>query len=130
MMDDSSEHDTTRLALRAQHAREQLMTSLSRLDERAKHLVQRATGASMVSGLGLAASLTLWMSLSLLRPPPPALPPGYTAVRPRRSLASTLVRVACAAAGLAATAALLRSIERRAVKDGVIPRSPAGHSLH
>lgn len=111
MTQEASAPDTTELELRANQAREQLLASLARLDERAKHLAHTAADTGTAGALCMAAAVTLWFSTSLLRSPKPhVIPPR----RPQRtSIASILFKGALATAGVVAAGMLLRAAERR-----------------
>jgi hypothetical protein len=118
MTDEAQEPDTTELELRAQQAREQLMTSLARLDQRAKHMVHQATDASLASGLCAAAAVTFWLSVSFIRRPRAQLQLraqntlAPERVRPR-SVMSIALRTVVVAAGLVATGLLVQAAQRR-----------------
>jgi hypothetical protein len=117
MTDEVQEPDTIELEQRAQLAREQLMTSLARLDRRAKHIVHQATDASLASGLALAAAVSFWLSMVIAPKPQRALPAnirGHVVPPPRRSFVSIALRTAAFAAGLAFTGWCVRAAERHA----------------
>jgi hypothetical protein len=100
--------DTTVLELRANQAREQLLASLARLDQRAKNIAQTAAETGTASALCMAAGVTLWLSTSVLRRPNSHLPPSQ-----RTSMTSVILRAAVATAGVVAAGMLLRAAERR-----------------
>jgi hypothetical protein len=103
------EPDTTELTLRAEAAREQLMGSLARLDERVRTTVHQATDAGVAGGLCVAALFTCWVTLSAMRPRRPELPELQ---RKRPSFLSLVLRAGVVAAGVVATGLLVTAAER------------------
>ncbi|MET0387012.1 MAG: hypothetical protein ABW321_13685 [Polyangiales bacterium] len=114
-MEQVQEPDTTELEQRAQRAREQLMSSIARLDQRAKSMVHRATDASLAGGLSVAAAFAFWLSMSV-RPRQRVLSDGSGRVvlRQRPSILGIVLRTAGVAAGLVITGLCMRAAERHA----------------
>lgn len=111
----------------ARAAREQLMASISHLEQRTKQLANTAKNATAAGGWGIAAACAFFVSVSIAR-------------RPRKprweeppSLMSTVLRAAAATVGLVATGVLVYSAQRhaRAVieleRDAHHPKLPQGN---
>lgn len=103
------EPDTTELTLRAEAAREQLMGSLARLDERVRTTVHQATDAGVAGGLCVAALFTFWMTVSAARPRRPEFPELQ---RKRPSFLALALRAGIVAAGVVATGLIVSAAER------------------
>lgn len=107
-MSDRSELSPAELEHTARSAREQLLSSLSLLEQRGKQLAHTAKNATAAGGWTVAAVCAFVVSVSLTRGP----------ARARRAEApstfSRVLRTAAAVVGLAATGVLVYSAQRRA----------------
>ena len=121
MSDGNAEPNVEELQQTAHAAREALLTSISRLDERVKEIKTHAVDATAASGWGIAAAFAWWLSFAIDRRPR-ALPKyGSYASRivHKPSLTRVVLTTAIKAAGLALTGVLLYSSYRRARRLGI-----------
>ena len=116
----------------ARAAREQLLASISHLEQRTKHFAQTAKNATAAGGWGIAAACAFFVSVSIARRPQTA--PRW---EPPPSTFSKIMRAAAATVGLVATGVLVYSAQRRAravmelERDTLHPQlSPANGSPH
>lgn len=107
-MSDRNEPNPAELENTARAAREQLMQSISHLEQRTKHLAETAKNATAAGGWGLAAAAAFFVSVSFARRPQQ---PRW---EPPPSTFSRVLRAAAATAGLVATGVLIYSAQRRA----------------
>jgi|GEM_PF-5335286 len=107
------QHEPSELELQqqAQAAREALASSLSRLDDRVKHIRSTAVNATAASGWGLAAAAAWWLSVAI-KPKQHELHLPIRRARP--SLFASILTTALRTAGVVATGALLYASYRRA----------------
>lgn len=110
MSDRPSRPDVAELQQTAQIARDQLMRSIGRLDNRVKRMASTAVDATAASGWGIAAASALWISIAIDRP-------RYEAPERRRpvpSLGKAVIKTAMKAAGFVLSGVLMYSFYRRA----------------
>lgn len=125
MSDQAAEPNVEELQQTAHAAREALLSSLSRLDERVKDLKSHAVDATAAGGWGIAAAFAWWMSLAIDRPRTLRMLPkqGSYASRiahmHRPSLTSVVLTTAFKTAGLVLTGVLLYSSYQRARRLGI-----------
>jgi len=120
MNDQAAEPNVEELQQTAHAAREALLSSLSRLDDRVKELKTHAVDATAASGWGIAAGLAWWLSFAIDRPR--ALPKhgSYAGrVARKRSVASVVLTTAVKTAGVVLTGVLLYSSYQRARRLGI-----------
>jgi hypothetical protein len=98
------------LQQQAQAAREALASSISRLDDRVKHIRSTAVNATAASGWGLAAAAAWWLSFAIKPKHEMQLPVR----RARPSLFASILTTALRTAGVVVTGALLYASYRRA----------------
>ena len=106
-MSERTELSPAELEHTARTAREQLLASLTHLEQRTRQLAHTAKHATAAGGWTVAAVCAFVVSVSLTRRP----------ARSRREPVSTfsvVLRTAAAAVGLAATGVLVYSAQRRA----------------
>ena len=129
-----SEPSAAELQHTALAAREQLIDSLGRLDQRVKHLAGTAANASAASGWGIAAACAWWVSATLGRPRQEykeykeykeyqEYPRRFGA---RRGLGATLLTTALKAVGFVATGVMVYAAVTRARRaaDIGVPTAP------
>jgi len=121
MSDGNAEPNVEELQQTAHAAREALLSSISRLDERVKEIKTHAVDATAASGWGIAAAFAWWLSLAIDRKPR-ALPkygtyPNRSARKP--SMTRVVLTTALKTAGLVATGVLLYSSYQRARRLGI-----------
>ncbi|HET8935246.1 MAG TPA: hypothetical protein VFN67_17480 [Polyangiales bacterium] len=109
-MERMSEPNEAELQHTAQAARDALASSLSRLDDRVKHIRSTAVEASAASGLGIAAVCTWWLSMAIDRPR------HRNGFARRPPLGALVLTTALKAASLALTGALVYASYRHARK--------------
>jgi heme/copper-type cytochrome/quinol oxidase subunit 3 len=107
-MSDRPEPNTAELEHTARAAREQLMASISHLEQRTKHLASSAKNATAAGGWGIAAACAFFVSMSFARRQQTAR------WEPPPSTFSKVLRAAAATVGLVATGVLVYSAQRRA----------------
>jgi len=107
-MSDQHEPSPAELERTARTAREQLLDSLNRLEQRTKHMAHTAVNVTAVGGWSVAAACAFFISMSLAR---------RTQRAQRAHTSSTLsivLRTAVATAGMVASGVLVYSAQRRA----------------
>lgn len=127
MSDGNAEPNVEELQQTAHAAREALMSSISRLDERVKEIKTHAVDATAASGWGIAAAVAWWLSFAIDRRPR-ALPKYASRLVPKPSVTRVVVTTAIKAAGIALTGVLLYSSYQRARRLGLTthPSNPLG----
>jgi hypothetical protein len=119
MNDQAPEPNVEELQQTAQQARDALLSSVSRLEDRVKSIKSQAADATAASGWGIAAGLAWWLSVAVHRPRGLLLPKhgtysSRTAHTHKPSLAVVVITTAFKTAGLVLTGVLLYSSYRRA----------------
>ena len=130
MSDQAPEPNVGELQQTAQQAREALLSSVTRLEDRVKSIKSQAVDATAASGWGIAAGLAWWLSLAVRQPRGLVLPkhgsyPSRIARAHRPSVAAVVLTTAFKTAGLVLTGVLLYSSYRRARRlDILAPANP------
>lgn len=126
MSEQVAEPNVEELQQTAQQAREALLSSVSRLEDKVKSIKSQAVDATAASGWGIAAGLAWWLSLAIHRPRGLVLPKhGSYASRVanahKPSLTAVVLTSAFKTAGLVLTGVLLYSSYRRARRLAPVP---------
>jgi hypothetical protein len=114
MSERSSEPDVAELQRSAQTARDALVSSIARLDDRVKHMRSTAVNATAASAWGIAAACAWWLSFASDR----QREAPVRAHHARPALAAVLLTSALKTAGVVLTGALLYASYRRARRLG------------